>query len=153
MTYFTRKAACIFAKVRQLRLNSKKNPLFLVKGRFSKARPIEGDKKNRKKQSPFLSFFFSWDQHLLSVMLIRNGQLLAALGTARSEHATTILAGHSLTETMLVDPPAVVGLECSFHCRNYCLFVVVLVVRRLRFHLLGCKSTHFFSNNQELSEF
>ena len=52
---------------------------------------------------------------LLSVMLIRNGQLLAAFGTTRGKHATTILCSHSLTETVLVDSSAVVGLECSFH--------------------------------------
>ena len=67
MTYFTRKAACIFAKVRQLRLNSKKNPFFLVKRRFSKAWPIDGDKKTGKSKapscpssSPGISIYFPW---------------------------------------------------------------------------------------------
>lgn len=32
-----------------------------------------------------------------------------------SQHATTILGGHSLAETVLVHAAAVVGLKCSFH--------------------------------------
>ena len=57
-------------------------------------------------------------------MLIRNRQLLAALGTTGSQHAAAILRGHPLTETMLVCSPAIVGLECSFHlCCYYYLIL------------------------------
>ena len=52
---------------------------------------------------------------LLSVVLIRNGELLAAMSTTRSEYATTILGLHTLTETVLVNATAIVWLECSFH--------------------------------------
>jgi hypothetical protein len=54
-------------------------------------------------------------------MLIRYGQLLTAFGTTGSQHAATILGSHSLTESVLVHSPAVVGLECSFHL--YFLFI------------------------------
>ena len=53
---------------------------------------------------------------LLSVMLIRNRSLLAALSTTGSQYAATILGGHSLTEAVLVDATAIVRLKCSFHC-------------------------------------
>lgn len=52
---------------------------------------------------------------LLTVNFVRNGELLAALGTTGSEYATTICSGHTLTETMLVVSLAIVGLERSFH--------------------------------------
>ena len=59
---------------------------------------------------------------VLAVYFIGNGQLLAAMSAARSQHTTTILGGHSLTEAMLVHTTTIVGLECSFH------FVVILIV-------------------------
>jgi hypothetical protein len=59
---------------------------------------------------------------LLSVILVRNGQLLAALCTARSQDATAILCGHALAETMLVYAATIVRLKCSFHCFIICLF-------------------------------
>ena len=59
---------------------------------------------------------------LLSVSLVRNGQLLAALCTARSQDATAILGGHTLAETMLVYAATIVRLKCSFHCVIICLF-------------------------------
>ena len=62
---------------------------------------------------------------LLSVSLVRNGQLLAALCTARSQDATAILCGHALAETMLVYAATIVRLKCSFHCFILNLFVVV----------------------------
>ena len=70
------------------------------------------------------SFIVSRDviQRLLTVILVGNGQLLAAMSAARSQHTTTILGGHSLTEAMLVHTTTIVGLECSFH------FVVILIV-------------------------
>lgn len=71
-----------------------------------------------------LLFIVSRDviQRLLTVILVGNGQLLAAMSAARSQHTTTILSGHSLTEAMLVHTTTIVGLECSFH------FVVILIV-------------------------
>jgi hypothetical protein len=54
--------------------------------------------------------------HLLSVVLIGNGQLLAAFGTTGGQDAAAILGGHALTETMLVHAAAIVRLKCSFHC-------------------------------------
>ena len=62
--------------------------------------------------------------HLLSVVLIGNGEFLAALGAARSQHTTTVLGGHSLTETVLVHSPAIVGLKCSFHYYYVFIFIV-----------------------------
>ena len=52
----------------------------------------------------------------LAVYFVRNGQLLAALGTTSGQYAATISRLHALTETMFVVSLAVVGLECSFHC-------------------------------------
>ena len=57
------------------------------------------------------------DAGLLSVMLVRDGQLLAAFGATAGQHAATVLRGHALAETMLVHTAAVVGLKCSFHVR------------------------------------
>ena len=48
-------------------------------------------------------------------MLAGHRQLLAAMGTAGGQHATTILCCHSLTETVLVYTATVVWLKCSFH--------------------------------------
>ena len=62
---------------------------------------------------------------LLSVSLVRNGQLLAALCTARSQDATAILGGHALAETMLVHAAAIVRLKCSFHCFILNLFTII----------------------------
>jgi len=56
--------------------------------------------------------------NLLSVVLIANGELLATLGTTRSQYATTILGGHALAEAMLVHAAAIVWLKCSFHCNE-----------------------------------
>ena len=53
---------------------------------------------------------------LLSVILVRNSKFFTTFGTTGSQYAATILCCHSLTETMLVYPSPVVGLECSFHC-------------------------------------
>ena len=67
----------------------------------------------RGSPSRFLSFA---QRRLLSVVLVRDGQLLATLGTARSQHAAAVLRGHALAEAMLVHAAAIVGLKCSFHC-------------------------------------
>ena len=62
------------------------------------------------------------NRRLLAMMLIGYGQLLAALGAARSQHAASVLSGHALAETMLVHAATIVGLKCSFHRSIYCLY-------------------------------
>lgn len=52
----------------------------------------------------------------LAVYLIGYGQLLATLGAACGQYATTVGGLHTMAETMLVVSLAVVGLECTFHC-------------------------------------
>ena len=87
--------------------------------------PTRPNAKSSMKHNVFmLLFIVSRDviQRLLAVVLVGNGQLLAAMSAARSQHTTTILGGHSLTEAMLVHTTTIVGLECSFH------FVVILIV-------------------------
>ena len=84
-------------------------------------------------------------KELLAVVLVRDGQFLAAMSTTGSQHATAILCGHSLAEAVLVDATAVVRLKCSFH-----YFITIFIVV---FFTLGCKSTHNFRNNQEINEF
>ena len=81
---------------------------------------------------------------LLSVILVRNGQLLAALCTARSQDATAILCGHALAETMLVYAATIVRLKCSFHCFILNLFFVVLLKIMASFHISCCKITQIF---------
>jgi hypothetical protein len=54
-------------------------------------------------------------ERLLAVVLVRDGQLLAAMGAAGSQHAAAVLGGHSLAEAMLVHTTTIVRLECSFH--------------------------------------
>ena len=61
---------------------------------------------------------------LLSVVLVRYCQLLAAMCAARSQYATTILCCHSLAEAVLVHSSSVVRLKCSFHC----LIVILLFI-------------------------
>lgn len=39
----------------------------------------------------------------------------AAFGTTAGDNLAAVFGGHSLTESMLVDPATVGGLECSFH--------------------------------------
>ena len=73
---------------------------------------------------------------LLSVVLVRYCQLLAAMCAARCQYATTILCSHTLTETMLVHAATIVRLKCSLHC----LIIFYLLI----FTLLGCKITHYF---------
>jgi hypothetical protein len=67
---------------------------------------------------------------LLSVVLVRDSELLAAMGTTGSQYATTILGGHTLTEAMLVHTAAIVRLKCSLHLLfvfyYYCFIFVVL---------------------------
>ena len=61
---------------------------------------------------------------LLTVVLVRNCELLAAMGTTGSQNATAVLRGHTLTEAMLVHTTAVVRLKCSLHL----LFVFILLL-------------------------
>ena len=71
--------------------------------------------------------------------LVSYGQFLAALCTARSQYATTVGGSHSLTETMLVIPSAIVGLECSFHC-----FIIVFIIFGLQNYRLFLTPANFF---------
>lgn len=57
---------------------------------------------------------------LFSVMLVRNGQLLATFSATSSQHAAAVLSCHSLAEAVLVNATAVVRLKCSFH---FALFI------------------------------
>lgn len=65
---------------------------------------------------------------LLTVVLVGHGELLAALGTARSQHAAAIFSLHSLAETVLVHSPPVMRLIRSFHLS---LFFIIVIVRTL----------------------
>ena len=56
-------------------------------------------------------------------MLAGHRQLLAAMGTAGGQHATTILCCHSGAEAVLVHTTAIVGLKCSFQC-FYLIFML-----------------------------
>ena len=73
--------------------------------------------------------------HLLTVLLITNGQLLATLSAARSQNAATIGSSHSLTETVLVVAATVVGLECSFHNFMLVLFRLQHQFGRQRYNI------------------
>ena len=55
-------------------------------------------------------------KELLAVVLVRDGQFLAAMSTT---------CGHSLAEAVLVDATAVVRLKCSFHL--YLLLIYYLI--------------------------
>jgi hypothetical protein len=72
------------------------------------------------------------------MILVRNGQLLATFSTTRSQNATAISCGHSLTETVLVVTATVVGLKCSFHIL-FCLLFVCL-------YRFGVQNYDFFSD-------
>jgi hypothetical protein len=71
---------------------------------------------------------------LLSMMLVTDGELLTTLCAARSQHAATVLGGHTLAETMLVHAAAIVRLKCSFHC-NDSLFISTNFLKSLDFGL------------------
>ena len=72
------------------------------------------------------------------MILVRNGQLLATFSTTRSQNATAISCGHSLTESVLVVTATVVGLKCSFHIL-FCLLFVCL-------YRFGVQNYDFFSD-------
>jgi hypothetical protein len=94
---------------------------------------------------------------LFSVTLVRYGQLLAALCTARSQDATAILGGHALAETMLVYAATIVRLKCSFHCFIYLLILLLFTFNHGRKSTFRAAKLHksfelhkFFSKNYEL---
>ena len=61
------------------------------------------------------------------MVLVRDGQFLAAMSTTGSQHATAILCGHSLAEAVLVDATAVVRLKCSFHLSLLLIYYLFLL--------------------------
>ena len=83
-------------------------------------------KTERSKGAPFASFCFSLlsrNVQLFAVVLVGNGQLLAAVCAAGSEDSASVLCGHALAESMLVHAATVVRLKCSFHLL---IFIVIL---------------------------
>lgn len=70
-------------------------------------------------------------KELLAVVLVRDGQFLAAMSATGSQHATPILCGHSLAETVLVDATAVVRLKCSFHLYLLLIYYLFLLFSSL----------------------
>lgn len=138
--------AAILPQTRMLRHFLKKSPVFI----FNVCFPAKIHKKQKEAKHYFTSFCFPCEflqkKRLLTVVLIRNSQLLATLCTTRREYTTPVLCCHSFTEAVLVHSSSVVRLKCSFHC---CLFYFIIIC----FHTLGCKITYFFLNNQELSVF
>ena len=73
---------------------------------------------------------------LLSVVLVRYCQLLAAMSAARSQHAATILCSHALAEAMLVYAATIVRLKCSFHC--------LILIYLLYVHTFGLQNYSLF---------
>lgn len=71
---------------------------------------------------------------VLERRLVRNGQLLAPLRTARSQHLATVRRGHTGTEPVFVDPLATRRLVSSLHCHSYLIFIVSYI-------FTDCKST------------
>jgi hypothetical protein len=51
----------------------------------------------------------------LEPVLVGNGEFLAAVAAAGCEHPASVGRAHTLTEAMLVDALAYMGLVCSFH--------------------------------------
>ena len=95
-------------------------------------------KTKKEAKSTFTSFcplIYSKGCGLLSVILVRYGQLLAAVCTTGSQNSAAVLGGHALAETMLVHAATIVRLKCSFHF--LILFIVII-----RFTLSDDKS-HF----------
>ena len=77
----------------------------------------QGDKKEDTPTGCILFIPFCCRRcgQLLAVVFAADREFSAALLAACGEHAATVLRLHTLTETMLVDALAVVGLECTFH--------------------------------------
>lgn len=79
-------------------------------------------KTKKEAKSTFTSFcplIYSKGCGLLSVILVRYGQLLAAVCTTGSQNSAAVLGGHALAETMLVHAATIVWLKCSFHFIRY----------------------------------
>ena len=74
-----------------------------------------------EKRLTFRQPSFSLQARFLEPVFGRNGQLLAAMTAAGSQHATTVGGSHTLAETVLVDTLAAGRLECSFHCMSFLL--------------------------------
>ena len=84
-------------------------------------------KTKKEAKSTFTSFcplIYPKGCGLLSVILVRYGQLLAAVCTTGSQNSAAVLGGHALAETMLVHAATIVRLKCSFHLLILFLFIV-----------------------------
>ena len=83
---------------------------------------------------------------ILPAVFVGNGQFLAAVTTAGSQHAAAVRGSHSLTETVLVDAFAAGGLECSFH-DIYLLYFFCFSKRtaKVKFFLQSRKFFFFYS--------
>ncbi len=64
------------------------------------------------------------DSGVLERRLVRYGEFLAALRTARSQHLAAVRRSHTSAETVLVDALATRRLVGSLHCHSYILFIV-----------------------------
>ena len=73
--------------------------------------------------------------------------------TARCQYTAAVLSCHSLTEAMLVYTATIVGLKCSFHLIIFFLMLCAIAKDVGTPHLLGCKITHNFPINKELTDF
>jgi hypothetical protein len=97
---------------------------FISHYRFSKDKGTKKTERSKFKSLLLSVFpFFLFPKESLAVMLAGHRQLLAAMGTAGGQHATTILCCHSGAEAVLVHTTAIVGLKCSFHC-FYLIFML-----------------------------
>ena len=72
-------------------------------------------KKSRMRMQPAESL----EVPILPPLLGGDGELLASVAAAGSQHATAVGGTHALAEAMLVDALAVRRLECSFHYLNF----------------------------------
>jgi hypothetical protein len=74
------------------------------------------------------------------VHCVTYSEVLATLSTTGSENATTVLGGHTGTETMLVETAMVVWLECHLHsCNSFILFLIVCLFSGLYCQIAGAK--------------
>ena len=117
-------------------------------------------KTKKEAKSTFTSFcplIYSKGCGLLSVILVRYGQLLAAVCTTGSQNSAAVLGGHALAETMLVHAATIVRLKCLFIFLSYFYLLYVKIVKKpgveSSSHVSRCKITHIFWNNKELSDF
>lgn len=92
-------------------------------------------------------------EQLLAVILVRDGQLLAAMSAARSQHAAAVLCGHSLAEAMLVHTTTVVRLECSFHLLFILIVYDALTMRNVQSIPFGLQNYSIFLKRQRNQRF